>query len=122
MSTSHSGLSISETYHVSSTRMEIDKFIVPTVTIFIGLLLAFFMLFPLWSILTMSFFEGGDFALANFTLANFQKYFSTTHTLNALWHSLYVSSVTTIIVTVIIFFYAYALTRTTIAGKTFFRN
>ncbi len=122
MSTSQSGLSISETYHVSSTRMEIDKFIVPTVTIFIGLLLAFFMLFPLWSILTMSFFKGGDFALANFTLANFQKYFSTTHTLNALWHSLYVSSVTTIIVTVIIFFYAYAQTRTTIAGKTFFRN
>lgn len=109
-------------YRVSPLRMEIDKFIVPAVTIFIGLLLCFFMLFPLWSILVMSFFKGGEFALANFTLINFYKYFTTSYTLNALWHSLYVSFATTIIVTLIIFFYAYAQTRTTMAGKTFFRN
>jgi len=114
--------SLIEQYKVSSARMEFDKFIVPTVTIFIGLLLCFFMLFPLWSILTMSFFKGGEFGLANFTLVNFQKYFTTSYTLNALWHSLYVSAVTTVIVTIIIFFFAYAMTRTTIAGKTFFRN
>jgi iron(III) transport system permease protein len=109
-------------YSISATRMEIDRFIVPTVTLFIGLILCFFMLFPLAAILKMSFFKGGEFALANFTLANFQKYFTTAYTLNALWHSLYVAIATTIIVTVIIFFYAYAMTRTTIAGKTFFRN
>ena len=109
-------------YSISATRMEIDRFIVPTVTIFIGLILCFFMLFPLSAILKMSFFKNGEFALANFTLANFQKYFTTAYTLNALWHSLYVAIATTIIVTVIIFFYAYAMTRTTIAGKTFFRN
>jgi iron(III) transport system permease protein len=114
--------SIIEQYQISSTRMEFDKFIVPTVTVFIGLLLCFFMLFPLWSILTMSFFKGGEFSLLNFTLANFQKYFTTTHTLNALWHSLYVSFATTIIVTIIVFFFAYAMTRTTLSGKTFFRN
>ena len=114
--------SLIEQYKVSSARMEFDKFIVPTVTIFIGLLLFFFMLFPLWSILTMSFFKGGEFGLANFTLVNFQKYFTTSYTLNALWHSLYVSAVTTVIVTIIIFFFAYAMTRTTIAGKAFFRN
>ena len=109
-------------YGISSVRMEIDKFIVPAVTIFIALLLFFFMLFPLWSILKLSFFKGGQFGLANFTLANFQKYFTTSYTLNALWHSLYVSVVTTIIVTVVVFFFAYAMTRTTISGKTFFRN
>jgi len=109
-------------YQVPAVQMEIDRFIVPAVTIFIGLLLSFFMLFPLFAILKLSFFKGGDFALANFTLANFQKYFTTSYTLNALWHSLYVSFATTIIVTVIIFFYAYAMTRTTMAGKTFFRN
>ncbi len=109
-------------YGISSTRMEIDRFIVPAVTIFIALLLFFFMLFPLWSILKLSFFKGGQFGLANFTLANFQKYFTTSYTLNALWHSLYVSVVTTIIVTVVVFFFAYAMTRTTISGKTFFRN
>ena len=109
-------------YGLSSTRMEIDRFIIPTVTIFIALLLFFFMLFPIWSILKLSFFKGGQFGLANFTLANFHKYFTTTYTLNALWHSLYVSAATTIIVTVIVFFFAYAMTRTTISGKTIFRN
>ena len=109
-------------YQISSMRMEVDKFIVPAVTIFIGLLLCFFMLLPLSAILKLSFFKGGELAWANFTLANFHKYFTTAYTLNALWHSLYVSIVTTVIVTVVIFFFAYAMTRTTIGGKTFFRN
>jgi iron(III) transport system permease protein len=109
-------------YQVSPMRMEIDKFIVPTVTIFIALLLIFFMLVPIWSILQLSFFKGGELGLANFTLENFQKYFTTGYTLRALWHSLFVSVATTVIVTIIIFFFAYAMTRTTIAGKTFFRN
>ena len=122
MSTSPTANAVTAEYQVSATRMEIDKFIVPTVTIFIGLLLCFFMLFPISAILKLSFFKGGEFGLANFTFANFQKYFTTSYTLNALWHSLYVSFATTIIVTIIIFFYAYAMTRTTIAGKTFFRN
>lgn len=121
MNTTNNGEATSE-YKISSVRMEFDKFIVPTVTIFIALLLFFFMLFPLWSILKLSFFKGGEFALANFTLANFQKYFTTSYTVRALWHSLYVSSVTTIIVTIITFFFAYAMTRTTISGKPFFRN
>ncbi len=111
-----------DNYTVSSARMEFDKFIVPTVTIFILILLFFFMLFPLWMILKLSFFKGGELALANFTLSNFKQYFTTAYTLRSLWHSLYISAVTTGIVTVIIFFFAYALTRTTIAGKTFFRN
>jgi len=110
------------TYELSSRRLEFDRFIVPAVTIFIAALLFFFMLFPLAAILKLSFFKGGEFALANFTLQNFQKYFTTARTLNALWHSLYVSAVTTVIVTVIIFFFAYALTRTTLSGKTFYRN
>jgi len=109
-------------YTVSSARMEFDKFIVPTVTIFIMALLFFFMLFPLWMILKLSFFEGGELALANFTLNNFIQYFTTAYTLRSLWHSLYVSGVTTVIVTILIFFFAYALTRTTITNKTFFRN
>lgn len=110
------------TYEISSRRMEFDRFIVPAVTIFIAALLFFFMLFPLGAILKLSFFKGGEFALANFTFQNFHKYFTTSYTLNALWHSLYVSFATTGIVTVIIFFFAYAQTRTTIYGKTFFRN
>jgi len=122
MNTTSSAADIIRQYQVSAARMEVDRFIVPTVTLFIGMILCFFMLFPLSAILKMSFFKGGEFGLANFTLANFQKYFTTAYTLRALWHSLYVSVATTIIVTIIIFFYAYAMTRTTIRGKTFFRN
>ncbi len=106
MNTSSQTDAIKTPYQVSATRMEIDRFIVPTVTIFIGLILCFFMLFPLAAILKLSFFKGGEFGLANFTLANFQKYFTTSYTLNALWHSLYISIATTIIVTVLMFFYA----------------
>ena len=113
---------IEKKYEISSRRMEVDKVIVPAVTLFIALLLVFFMLFPLWKILTLSFFERGEVGFATFTLENYIKYFSNAYTLRTLWHSLYVSAATTIIVTVIVFFFAYAMTRTTMAGKTFFKN
>jgi len=119
---SASNKSAPQEYEVPSFRLEMDRFVVPAVTIVIGLLLAFFLLFPLYSILQLSFFEDGVVSLSTFTLDNFHKYFTTAYTLNALWHSLYVSFVTTIIVTIITFFSAYALTRTTIKGKGFFRS
>jgi len=111
-----------EKYKVSSNRMEFDKFVVPAVTICIGSLLLFFMIFPLLSILQLSFFESGKVGLASFTLKHFYKYFTTAYTVNALWHSLYISIVTTIIVTIITFFFAYAITRTTIRFKGAYRN
>ncbi len=114
--------SLTQDYQVSAVRMEVDKFIVPAVTVSIAALLFFFMVFPLWSILQLSFFKDGVFSFANFTLANYYRYFTTAYTVNALWHSLYVSFATTVIVTVVVFFFAYAMTRTTIPGKTFFRN
>jgi iron(III) transport system permease protein len=122
MNTDTTAATALDTYHISAVRMEVDRFIVPAVTIFIALLLLFFMLFPIWNILQLSFFRGGELGIANFTLDNFYKYFTTAYTLKALWHSLYVSIATTIIVTIIIFFFAYAMTRTTISGKPFFRN
>ena len=112
----------SDRLQLSTARMEVDRFIVPAVTLCIAMLLLFFMLFPIWKILQLSFFKGGELGIANFTLDNFYKYFTTAYTLKALWHSLYVSIVTTVIVTILIFFFAYAMTRTTIAGKGFFRN
>jgi len=122
MASNSNGSDVLGRYQVSPLRMEVDRFVIPAVTIFIALLLSFFMLFPLSAILKLSFFKGGEFALSNFTLDNFQKYFTTGYTLRALWHSLYVAFTTTIIVTVITFFFAYGMTRTTIAGKGFFRN
>ncbi len=102
--------------------MEVDKVIVPAVTVLILLLLAFFLLFPLMSILQLSFFEDGEVGLSTFTLGNFYKYFTTKAYTRALQNSLSVSAITTIIVTIITFFFAYAMTRTTIPGKLFFRN
>lgn len=112
---------VANDYEVPDRRLEIDRFVVPSVTIVIGLLLAFFLIFPLFSILQLSFFKDGVVGISTFTLDNFYKYFTTTYTLNALWHSLYISFVTTIIVTIITFFFAYALTRTTIRWKSTFR-
>ena len=110
-----------QSYEVPSLRLEVDRFVVPAVTIGIGLLLVFFMIFPLFSILRLSFFQDGIVSFATFTLDNFYRYFTTTYTLNALWHSLYISIVTTFFVTIITFLFAYALTRTTIKGKTIYR-
>ena len=100
MNTAFKEYAASKNYEISSTRMEIDRFIIPAVTIFIALLLFFFMLFTIWSILQLSFFKGGQLGISNFTLDNFYKYFTTSYTLKALWHSLYVSVVTTIALTV----------------------
>jgi iron(III) transport system permease protein len=113
---------IEKKYEISSRRMEVDKVVVPAVTLFIVLLLIFFMIFPLWKILTLSFFKAGEVGVATFTLENYVKYFTNAYTLKTLWHSLYVSIATTIIVTIVVFLFAYAMTRTTMAGKTFFRN
>jgi hypothetical protein len=61
MNPSSQAESVTIPYQVSAARMEVDRFIIPTVTIFIGLILAFFMLFPLSAILKMSFFRPGQF-------------------------------------------------------------
>lgn len=122
MSTVRSDIGEIRHYQVSSARMEFDKMIVPAVTVCIAGLLFFFLLFPIFSILNLAFFKDGVFSLSNFTLDNFHRYFTNAYTLSALWHSLYVSIATTVIVTVVTFFFAYAMTRTTIPGKKFFQT
>lgn len=54
-------------------------------------------------------------------LANFITYFSTPALFHSLYHSLFVSTVTTVISVTLGFLFAYALTRTTIPGKGFFK-
>ena len=106
-----------ETYGVSATSLLVDRYILTAVTILIGFLLVFFMLFPLYKILIMSFFKEGIFGLENFTLANYIKYFGTPRIAKSLYNSLYVSLMTMAITTILAFFLAYALTRTTIRGR-----
>ena len=112
----------SEIYTVSSLGLTVDKYIVNAVTILIAFLLVFFMLFPLYKILVMSFFSEGVLGLENFTLANYVRYFGTPRIAKSLYNSFYVSIMTMAITTTIAFFFAYALTRTTIPGKGFFNT
>jgi len=109
-----------ETYAVPSVSLAVDRYIVNAATILIAFLLVFFMLFPLYKILVMSFFKEGIFSLENFTLGNYIKYFGTPRIAKSLYNSLYVSIITMAITTTLAFFFAYALTRTTILGKGFF--
>ena len=104
-----------DTYAQPSTKLEVDKFIVVVVTICIAVALVFFMLFPIGTILKMSFIKEG-----NFTLENYFKYFQNPRISRSLYNSFYVSIITMAITTILAFFYSYALQRTTIKGKGFF--
>ena len=104
-----------DTYARPSIKLKVDKFIVIVVTVCIALALIFFMLFPIGTILKMSFIKEGSF-----TLENYFKYFQNPRISRSLYNSLYVSLITMAITTILAFFYAYALQRTTIRGKGFF--
>ncbi|BBO78357.1 phosphonate ABC transporter permease [Desulfosarcina widdelii] len=73
---------------------------------------------PLFQLLSKSFNDAdGQFV----GLANYITYFSTPALFYSLYNSLFVSTVTTAISVTIGFLFAYALTRTTIAAKGFFK-
>jgi len=74
---------------------------------------------PLLQLLSMSTMDrSGHFV----GLANFVHYFETPALSDSLYHSLFVSFVTTVASVNLGFLYAYALTRTNIPGKGFFRT
>jgi iron(III) transport system permease protein len=82
---------------------------------FLLAVLIFFMLYPVYDICKLSFFRG-----ENLTLENYISYFTNPRMFQSLKNSLIVSGVTTIITTILAFFFAYGLTRTTIGGKGIF--
>ena len=104
-----------DTFAQPSIKFKIDKFIIIVVTVCIGIALVFFMLFPIGTILKMSFIKEGSL-----TLENYIKYFQNPRISRSLYNSFYVSIITMAITTILAFFYAYALQRTTIRGKGFF--
>jgi len=75
-----------------------------------------FLVFPLVQILKTSFISQGSL-----TLRNYLEYFGSSRIRGSLWNSLYVAGVTTIVTTLLAFIVAYAITRTTIAGKSFYK-
>jgi iron(III) transport system permease protein len=82
---------------------------------FLLAVLTFFMLYPVYDICKLSFYREGVF-----TLKNYVAYFNNPRVFRSLTNSLYVSMATMVITTVLAFFFAYGLTRTTIGGKGIF--
>jgi len=82
---------------------------------FLLAVLIFFLLYPVYDICKLSFYKEGVL-----TLKNYASYFSNPRMFRSLTNSVYVSVVTMIITTVLAFFFAYGLTRTTIPGKGLF--
>ncbi len=89
-----------------------------------GLLVAFAGFFlvalaiPLYMLISYSFIDPqGNFV----GLANYREYFSTPALSQSIFNSIYVASISTVIVVVLAFFYAYALHRTCMKYKGFFK-
>ena len=80
---------------------------------FLLAILAFFMLYPVYDICKLSFFH----ATGSLRLRIMPTYFTNPRMFRSFTNSLYVSIVTMVITTVLAFFFAYGLTRTTIRGK-----
>jgi iron(III) transport system permease protein len=101
-------------YSIPSTVIS-DRFITGITLGFLLAVLTFFMLYPVYNICRLSFYKEEVF-----TLKNYADYFTNPRMFRSLTNSLYVSLVTMIITTVLAFFFAYGLTRTTIGGKGIF--
>jgi iron(III) transport system permease protein len=88
--------------------------------IIIVLLAVFFVILvaPLFALFSKAFMtSSGEWA----GLANYQKYFATPSLVASIWNTLDISVWSTVFAVVLGFIYAYALTRSNIAGKSFFK-
>jgi iron(III) transport system permease protein len=72
---------------------------------------------PLWMLLSKAMLDDGG---AFVGLANFRRYFATPALVASLWNSVWISALTTLIVTPLAFVYAYALTRSHLPFKALF--
>ncbi|KPJ89713.1 MAG: hypothetical protein AMS17_00860 [Spirochaetes bacterium DG_61] len=93
-----------------------DQMIAYIIVAIFGLFFLAFLILPLVQILKTSFVSQ-----ARFTLYNYLEYFGKARIRRSLFNSFYVAGVTTIITTSAAFFVAYALTRTTIKAKGFYK-
>ena len=99
-------------------RMSRDDWQMRAVMAVIGLFLLVAVLFPLYTMMSKS-VENKDGGFVG--LANFGEYFSTPALFNSAFNSLSISVLTTVIVISLTFVYGYALTRTCMPFKWFFK-
>ena len=92
---------------------------IQTVLLLVSTVLLFtLVIFPLLTLFQKA-FEGRDGSFVG--LENFIRYFSSPNLRVSVFNTLYISTVSTIIAVFIAFLYAYALSRTGIKGKGFFK-
>ncbi|MBT5266332.1 MAG: putative 2-aminoethylphosphonate ABC transporter permease subunit [Rhodospirillaceae bacterium] len=95
-----------------------DDWIMRTVMVAIGVFLLIAVLLPLYTMMSKS-VENKDGGFVGF--ANFAEYFSTPALFNSAFNSLSISILATLIILVVTFIYGYALTRTCMPFKWFFK-
>jgi iron(III) transport system permease protein len=95
-----------------------DDWIMRGAVVALGLWLIVTVLLPLWALLSKS-FQAADGSFVG--LANFQAYFASPALANSIWHSVWVSLLSTIICVLLAFVYAYGLTRTCMPKRGLFR-
>lgn len=95
-----------------------DDWIMRACMVVIGVFLAVFVLLPLYTMMSKSVEnKAGEFV----GLANYHEYFSTPALFNSAINSFYISVIGTVLVLSAAFVYAYALTRTCMPFKWFFK-
>lgn len=106
-----------------------DQTIAYIIVAVIGSFFLMFLLFPLFHILKTSFIPKAsllpEFDIGTrtgvFTFNNYIEYFGKARIRRSLYNSFYVSIITTFVTIIMAFLVAYALTRTTIKGKSFYK-
>jgi iron(III) transport system permease protein len=103
-------------YGAANRKIDLLPYAVGLLTIFV---LVVFMIYPILKTIMASFVENGqELAFTNLTLVNFERFLEGALFTDALWHSITVGALTTIVSTVLALPAAYAVARVTIP----FRN
>ncbi|MDZ4164097.1 MAG: ABC transporter permease subunit [Smithellaceae bacterium] len=97
---------------LSATLFSADNIFTGVIMAFLLALLTFFLLYPVFDICRLSFLKDGALTFQNYT-----DYFSNPRIYRSFYNSMFVSSVTMVITTLLAFFFAYGLTRTTMPAK-----
>jgi iron(III) transport system permease protein len=99
--------------------VDVDRWVMRGLILLVCIWMLALVVLPLSQLLSKSLMDkDGNFV----GLENFIQYFRTPALSASLYNSLFVAVVTTVISVALGFLYAYALTRTTIPGKSFFRS
>ena len=104
-------------YSAATRKIDLLPYVVGLLTIFV---LFVFMIYPILKTTMASFVENGqELALANLTLVNFKKFLEGATFTKALWHSIMVGILTSVVSAALALPAAYAVARVSIPFRNF---